>query len=100
MKPKTIKDIAIFMRDELDAGWLEVCKVPGRDGGYIRVCCSVNAEWYSVFCRRYLRCSRKFSKPRTLIKRCHTRHALERIASGHRRGVYVERLLEFIESWF
>lgn len=32
---------------ELDAGWLEVCKVPTKDG-YLRVPVSVNATWYQT----------------------------------------------------
>jgi hypothetical protein len=96
-----ITEIARHMLDELDFGYLEVVKVPASDGrgGYIRVPVSVNAEWYSRFCRKFLVSRRHYPKPRTIIRRCHTRRALERIASGRIDGVYVGRLLDFI-SWY
>lgn len=90
---------AAAMLDELQAGWLEVCKVPSQHGGYIRVPVSVNAEWYSRFCRRFLRSRRRYPKIRTFIKRCHAVRALEKIANGCMEdGVYVGRLRDFMEE--
>lgn len=90
--------VAIEMLEELESGYLEVCKVPGRDGGYVRVAVSVNCEWYSRFCRRFLVSRRRYPKLRTIIRRCHTIRALQRIATGKVDGVYVKRLMPFIEE--
>jgi len=86
------------MLEELDAGWLGVAKVRGRYGGYVRVTVSVNAEWYQRFCARYMASRRRYPKPRTVIKRCHTRAALVKLANGGGHGVYVDRLLRFMED--
>lgn len=94
----TTMDAARHLLDELESGWLEVCKVPGRNGGYIRVPVSVNAEWYTRFCRSCLSRSRRFSKLRTMIRRQHTIAALKRIMRGNAKGVYAERLMPFIEE--
>jgi len=85
---------------ELDAGWLEVCKVPGREGGYVRLVCEVNCQWYRDLCATYPspRC-RRWRKPRTVIKRCHTRAALASLARGRACGpVYRDRLDPYLES--
>ena len=91
---------AARMLEELDSGYLEVCKVPGRQGGYVRVVCNCNAEWYRVFCRRFERGRRRYRKPRTIIRRCHTRKALLHLAAGKNGTVYSGRLVEFMERWY
>jgi hypothetical protein len=90
------------MLAELDGGWLHVIKVPGRHGGYIRVVCSHNADWYRDFCRRFEhgRLKRRYRKPRTVIRRCHTRKALEHLVAGKNSTLYSGRLMEFIEAYF
>lgn len=93
-----IRRLALILLEELDSGYLEVVKVP-IEGGYIRVAVSVNAQWYRAFCKQYLWSrSKRFPKPRTIIRRQHTRAALKRIAKGNCAGVYAERLLEFMHS--
>jgi hypothetical protein len=92
------QDIVRMMLEELKGSCLEVAKIPGREGGYIRVPVSVNAEWYQRFCRSYLRTRPRYPKPRTIIRRQHTERALARLLSGCRKGVYVERLIAFIET--
>jgi hypothetical protein len=91
--------IAKALLSDLNAGYLEVAKVPSRQGGYIRVPVSVNAEWYRRFCKRYLTTRRKYPKPRTLIRRCHTEAALRRIIDGRQTDTeYARRLCEFIRQ--
>lgn len=96
----TIQDYAKHMLEELEAGWLEVCKVPSREGGYIRVPVSVIAEWYSRFCRRYMGRRRKYPKPRTIIKRRDTIKALKHLEEGKNNTVYTKRLVDFIENFY
>lgn len=94
-----VADAARQLLEELEAGWLEVAKIPSRRGGYIRVPMSKNAEWYSRLCRTYESAtSKRFPKPRTIIKRCHTIAALRRLIDGRRDGEYYERLRPFIED--
>ena len=95
---RRLRMAAKILLEELEAGYLEVCKVPGREGGYIRVCVSVNAEWYSSFCKQFMRSRRRYPKSRTFIKRCNTIAALKRIIRGVTTGVYAERLLPFVEE--
>jgi hypothetical protein len=95
---KWTKQCARLLLEELESGWLEVIKVPGRDGGYVRVPTSVNAEWYQRFCRLYEQGRRRYPKPRTIIKRCHTIRALGRLVEGGSDGVYAERLAPFLED--
>ena len=94
-----IRELASRLLDELESGYLEVCKIPSPHGGYIRVPVSVNTEWYSRFCRRHTKGRRRYPKHRTIIRRCHTRAALRRMAAGDIRGLYAERLLDFIDYW-
>ena len=94
-----MRDIFAVMAEELEGSWLEVCKIPSRHGGYIRVPVSVNAEWYQKFCGRHLSRRRRYPKYRTIIKRRDTLNALRRLQSGNYKGVYAERLLDFVE-WF
>lgn len=92
--------MALTLLDELDSSYPVVCKVPGVYGGYIRVCVSINCPWYRAFTKQYLwRSSKRYPKPRTIIKRQHVRKALKRIARGNLEGVYAERLLVFIRNW-
>ena len=92
-------EAAKYLLGELESGWLEVAKVPSKQGGYVRIPVSVNAEWYSRFCRMYeSRYSSRYPKQRTIIKRCHTIAALERIICGNATGVYVGRLEPFLEE--
>jgi hypothetical protein len=95
-----MKSIFRLMLDELLSSYLEVCKVPSRYGGYIRVTVSVNCEWYRFFCRRYKIGRRRYPKPRTIIRRQHVVAALERMIRGNMKGVYAERLLKFALEWF
>jgi hypothetical protein len=84
---------------DLEGNYLEVTKAPGREGGYIRVPVSVNAEWYRQFCKRYLTTRRRYPKPRTLIRRCHTVAALRRIIGGRTDDTeYTRRLFEFVKQ--
>jgi hypothetical protein len=101
---KDVRDVAARMleEEELDGGWLEVCKV-ANNGGYIRVPVPVNAEWYRRFCRKYLRSRRRYPKPRTIIRRAGVRAALQRIIDGRQGHINVHRLLEHIEhdrKWY
>ena len=84
--------------EELESGYLEVCKIPGKEGGFVRVAVSVNCEWYRRFCRRFLVSRRRYPKPRTIIRRCDTIQALRRIVAGETGGAYVERLMPFVEE--
>ena len=95
-----MRDVFAMMAEELEGSYLEVVKIPGRYGGYIRVPVSVNAEWYRVFCKQYLSTRRRFSRPRTLIKRGDTLKALVRLSNRNFRGVYAERLLDFVNDWY
>lgn len=83
---------------ELESGRLEVCKVPGREGGYVRAIVSVNCEWYQRFCANYIRARRRYPKIRTYIKRRNTEVALKRMLKGDLSGVYAERILALIEE--
>ena len=89
---------AQYLLDDLQAHFPETCKVPGRHGGYIRVPVSVNACWYRRLCSRHKVGRRRYPKPRTIIKRCHTIKALHRIIAGNTDGVYAERLMPFVEE--
>lgn len=57
-----------------------------------------NAQWYRDFCAAYKNRRKRYAKPRTIIKRCDTKRALERIACGNVNGVYAERLLPVVEQ--
>ena len=89
---------AKFLLEELESSHSGTIKVPGRNGGYIRVPKSTNAEWYQRLCRQWERPTKRYPKPRTIIKRCDTIKALGRIIKGDTTGVYAERLLPFIEE--
>lgn len=81
----------------LEGGYPEVIKVPGRQGRYIRVSVSVNAEWYRRFCKRYLTTRRRYPKPRTLIRRHAVVRGLKNLIRGRHNTVYAQRLIDFID---
>lgn len=91
---------ALRMLAELYASHLEVVKRRSPRGGYVRVVTSVNCDWYRRFCAAYrstrTRRNRAFD---TMIRRQWTIAALRRIAAGATAGVYVERLLPFVEDY-
>jgi hypothetical protein len=90
---------ALFLLAELDASCLQVVKVRYPES-YHRVVMERNAEWYRRFCLAFIRRRRgRYRKPRTIIKRCHVRRALLRVADGRTDGIYVGRLLEFIDGY-
>lgn len=95
-----MRDVFLMMKEELESSYPETIKIPGKEGGYIRVPVSVNAEWYRIFCERHKTRSRRFPKPRTVIKRVDTLRALDRLAQGNTEGVYAERLLSVIEEFY
>jgi len=85
---------------ELESNCLEVVLVPAseqrHDGHRARAVQYANAAWYRKFCALYSS-NRKGSKVRTRIKRRETIAALKRIIEGETKGVYVERILNFID---
>lgn len=95
-----MKNVFAMMLDELLSSYPETIKVPSREGGYIRVPVSVNAEWYRWFCRKYKGTRRRYPKPRTIIRRQTTIIALLRLIAGDYRGVYAERLLAFVRDFY
>ncbi len=90
---------AIEMLEELQSHCLIVIKVQKENGGWIRVCLDVNPPWYRDFCASYQRSRRRYPKSRTIIKRCCTINALKRLAAGKKNGIYIERLLPFVEEY-
>lgn len=82
-----------MMLDELESCRLTVCKIRTEDG-WIRVPLTRNADWYREFCAEYVTPRRdRRMKARTIIKRCHTESALNRIARGKIETEYARRLL-------
>lgn len=93
-----IRQAALLMRDELMSNRLHVVKIKTGDG-YIRVAIGQSPRWYSDLCREHERRRRKrYRRHRTIIKRCHTLRALERISAGRNGTVYAERLLPYVED--
>ncbi len=91
-------EMAVILRELLESSFPEAMKVPGRDGGYVRVPISTNTIWYRRFCSQYEKPQPQ--KMRTIIKRCHTIRALQRIEAGDFSGVYASRLEPFLtEEW-
>jgi len=88
--------MATILRELLESSFPETAKVPGREGGYVRVAVSVNTEWYRRFCATHARLRGR--KIRTIIKRCHTIRALRRLEAGNFSGVYAERLEPFLSA--
>jgi len=107
MNARKLKHKALWMLIELESQHLEVVLVPSREhewiirGGKIRCVQEQNCEWYRKFCEQFPshrtrpRHKRKFD---TLIKRRETVAALEQISDGATRGLYVGRLIDFIEA--
>ncbi len=91
-------DILKFMLDELRGNRLEVIKVPGRDGGYIRRAITRNCEWYRRLCDNHKKPRKRYPRPRTIIKRCDTIRTLERMIAGNLGGLYAERLTHIAEN--
>jgi hypothetical protein len=86
-----------YMLDELESRYPETIKVPTDSGGYVRVPVQQNAEWYRYLCRRNTVSRRRYPKPRTIIRRCHTIAALRRMLRGDRETVYAQRILDVME---
>lgn len=100
MKLSEIKTTARVMLDELQAGSLEVAKVP-IENGYKRVVCNQNTEWYREFCNDHISYKHgRFRRPRTFIKRRDTERALTRIMEGKLNSVYAVRLLPYVEKFW
>lgn len=96
--PERIREAARVMLDELESGWLEVCKIPGRDGeGFVRCVITQNAEWYRRFCAEWTRRRRRYPKERTIIKRCETVRALREMIGGRIGSEYARRLIPHAE---
>lgn len=89
-----MRQIAWYMLDELLASRLEVVKV-----GTLRAVQSENAGWYREFCAAFKQPRKKYPRPRTIIKRCHTVRALRRIVDGDSGTVYADRLMSFVEDY-
>lgn len=90
--------VLAWMLDQLRGNCLEVAKVPGRGGGYVRAVVSHNAPWYREFCAAWERGrgvrGGRFgrTRPRTIIRRRATERALVRMLAGDFSGEYAERL--------
>lgn len=101
-----LKILAAEYLVELDAHQLLVVLIPSRDpdiamrGGCIRAVEEENAEWYRNFCGHYAS-TRKYRtrKFKTLIKRQHTRRALQELMRGEKKTGYAMILAEFIVKW-
>lgn len=88
----------LWMLNDLESTRLEVCKYPGRHGGYVRVVVSSNCEWYRQLCRNYVRPRKRYPKPRTIIRRQVTVKAIQRMLRGNLCGVYAERILDVMQE--
>lgn len=96
--------IANYLLDELARGSHEVVLIPAPDpqhsGHKIRMIQSHNARWYREFADQFQSCrgkgAKRMKRPRTFIKRLYMEAALIRMTEGDFSGVYVERLLSFI----
>lgn len=73
-----------WMLDELLGRRPLTIKVPGCDGGYVRVPVEINAEWYRELCESHKSRSRRFPKQRTIIRRCDVLRALVLLADGQK----------------
>lgn len=95
---KRIQRCAEQFLAELDASWLEVCKIRKEDC-WVRVAICRNTDWYRCFCRTFMRARRRYRKPRTIIKRGLVRNALLHILDGRCETIYAGRLVEFMRHW-
>jgi len=93
---KRMKDIYRHMLEELESVRPHTIKVPGRHGGYIRVPCVRNPEWYRDLCGRHqaYRINRRYRRPRTIIRRCDVVSYLKRLIEGDESGEYARRVIE------
>lgn len=91
------------MLDELETFQISVVLVDAPEKRHsdhkIRMVEMQNPKWYRDFCSLY-KSDRNDRSTRfhTAIKRAWTIKALKRIIKGETRGVYIERLLDFIEQ--
>lgn len=100
--------IARKLLRELEAGWLEVVLMPGRewtekhpDRDKIRVVERQNAPWYQDFCASYesrRKDLHKWRKFKTKIKRQWVVKALCAMAEGKVNTIYADRLLDFMRD--
>lgn len=87
------REMYCWMLNELLGRRPHTIKVPGRDGGYVRVAVETNPEWYRDLCQKHMSRSRRFPKPRTVIRRCHVLRALVLLADGQKaHTTYAERI--------
>lgn len=97
--PFPMQALASELLEELQSERLEVTKIPGRDGGYIRAVITQNPEWYQRLCERHQGRRRRFPRSRTIIKRQDTLRVLRQLAEGDSRPtLYQERLLGVLEQ--
>lgn len=88
-----MREVYRWMLNELLGRRPETIKVPGRYGGYVRVAVETNPEWYRELCENHKSRSRRFPKPRTMIRRCDVLRALVLLADGQQPGtLYAERI--------
>ena len=65
----------------------------------IRVAVEENCEWYKVFCATYMTSRNGYPRERTIIRREATMRSLGRIVNGQFQGVYIDRLLPFVDQF-
>lgn len=91
---------------ELREARFEVVLIPAPEpkhtGHQVRALQYANPRWYSEFTNLYRNCrgigEKRMKRPRTYIKKETTLRALEQIGKGKTEGVYIKRLLHFINS--
>lgn len=87
---------------DLRGNSLEVVLIPApapkHSNHCIRAVQYANANWYRKFCSLYPGNRKRAKAHDTMIKRQWTEKALVQILEGKTKGVYVERLLEFIKT--
>jgi hypothetical protein len=95
-----MREVYRWMLDELLGRRPHTIKVPGREGGYIRVPVETNPEWYRELCEGHKSRSRRFPKLRTVIRRRHVLQALVLLADGQKVDtVYAERIKAVAEKY-
>jgi hypothetical protein len=88
-----MREVYVWMLDELLGRRPSTIKVPGRYGGYVRVAVETNPEWYRELCESHKSARGRFPKPRTIIRRCDVLRALVLLADGQRvETTYAERI--------
>lgn len=96
--------LAEEMLFELENSHFEVVLIPAPErrhsGHQVRALQSANPEWYSRFASQYVNCRgvglKRMKRPRTYIDKRATVKALERMLEGDEKGIYAERLLNFM----